>query len=139
MTFGPVLWLDLDLLDLYLGLVPITMLSGLGQVCTSARRLLTPRSVPLGSFLRSTLEGDSVMPATAATTRWSAATPWAACRVLVTLAALCLEGAATSALDSVCVGKAWRACSAPTARTTTITTTAVHSSGVRGCGDGYQR
>lgn len=69
--------------------------------------------------------------ATAGTTPWSAATPWAACRVPVTLQALCLEGAATSALDSVRVERLPRACSAPTVRATT-TTTALHSYRVRG-------
>lgn len=76
--------------------------------------------------------------ATAGTTPWSGATPWAACRVLVTLEALCLEGAATSALDSVRVERVWRACSAPTVRTTT-TTAAVHTAWVRGRCESYQQ
>lgn len=74
----------------------------------------------------------SVILVCEATTPWSGATPWAACRVPVTLEAPCLGGAATSAPDSVRVERAWRACSAPTVPTAT-TTTAVRSSRVRGC------
>lgn len=76
--------------------------------------------------------------ATAGTTPWSGETPWAACRVHVMLEALCLEGAATSALGSVRVERVRRACSAPTVRTTT-TTTALHSSRVRGHCERHQQ
>lgn len=100
--------------------------------------LIHPLFAVFPSSLRSMSRVVSVILVSAATTPWSAATPWAACRVPVTLEARCLGGAATSAPDSVRVERAWRACGAPTVPTTT-TTTAVHGSRVRGCCERRQR